>query len=25
MSLAEGETMVGCPLCGFSTVPVGQP
>ena len=24
MGLAEGEAMVGCPLCGFSSVPVGQ-
>jgi hypothetical protein len=24
MGLAEGEAMVGCPLCGFASVPVGQ-
>jgi hypothetical protein len=24
MGLAEGEAMIGCPLCGFATVPVAQ-
>jgi len=23
-NLAEGEAMPGCPLCGYSDVPVGQ-